>query len=88
MYKIKPLKWVQAETEMKDYEDIENKYEANTTFGSYEIELISGEWFINYSFREYYDDGNIGKISSLIAAKEIATNHWENRLSKTLIKTK
>ena len=87
-YKIKPIEWERAEEEIECHDDIEDKYEASTTFGGYEIELISDEWFINYCFREYYDDGCIGRTHSLSDAKEIAAKHWEDRLSKTLIKIK
>ncbi len=81
MYEIKQLEW---EDEQNGYNDIEAKYVAYTSFGYYSVELIDGEWYVNYCFSEYYDDGYINKASSLHRAKEIAAEHWKKRLEKDL----
>lgn len=84
VYRIKPLEWTRDEEEIETHDDLQNRYTAVTTFGPYIIELIGTKWYVRYSFREYYDDGNFATVSSLDVAKDVAEVHWKHRLGKAL----
>ena len=86
LYGIKPLAWVRADEEIAEHDDIEDKYEASTPFGGYDIEMICGSWCARYCFAEWYDDGELGgSFDSLKEAQDQATAHWEERLCKALV---
>ena len=85
-YRIKPLEWEKDNDH--GWSDVLEYYESTTPICAFEIKkMISGGWYYDFCFDEYYDDG-MGTCKDLEDGKAICEKIWEDKLKKCLIKEK
>ena len=83
LYEIKPLKWKKVK---HDYPDVLELYKSHTPICFFKIEkMITGTWYYDYCFDEYYDDG-MGSCEGLEDGKIKCEKIWMKKLKKCLIK--